>query len=134
MSTIKELKLNSFSDERGSLIAIEAEKDVPFKINRTYYMYNLSANNPRGFHAHKNLEQFVICLQGSCQIKLDDGFKENHFTLDSPKKGLIIRKLIWREMYNFKDNCILMVLASHHYDEDDYIRNYNDFIDHIRSG
>ena len=129
MSTIKELKLNSFSDERGNLVAIESFNGIPFAIKRVYYIYELSSAHPRGFHAHKKLQQFAICIKGNCVIKLDDGCEKSVAFLDTPLKGIMIDKLVWHEMHDFSDDCILMVLASDYYDEDDYIRKYEDFLD-----
>ena len=119
-------------DERGCLVAIEENKTIPFEIKRVYYIYNTN-DKKRGFHAHRKTKQLMVCLNGSCSILLDDGYSRSEVTLDSPSKGLLIEQMVWHEMYNFSDRCILMVLASEPYDENDYIRNYCDFIYEINN-
>jgi dTDP-4-dehydrorhamnose 3,5-epimerase-like enzyme len=115
-------------DERGSLIALESNKNIPFEIKRVYYIYGTKKGVRRGFHAHKNLRQVAVCVSGSCKFLLDDGENKEIILLDSPDKGLFIDKMIWREMFDFSDDCVLMVLASDYYDESDYIRNYEEFL------
>lgn len=121
------IKLHSHSDGRGNLISLESLKNVPFDIKRVYYLFNLNPSHPRGFHAHKNLHQMVVCVSGSCDFILDNGFERESVHLSSPDQGLIIENFIWREMENFSQDCVIMVLASEYYDESDYIRNYDDF-------
>jgi dTDP-4-dehydrorhamnose 3,5-epimerase-like enzyme len=111
-------------DERGSLVAFEENHNVPFDIKRVYYIFGTDKNMVRGKHAHKVLNQLLICTSGSCTILLDDGDKKKEFYLNNPRKGLYIEGLLWREMYNFTSDCVLMVLASDYYDEKDYIRDY----------
>lgn len=123
------IDLNSFNDKRGTLISMEQGSEIPFEIKRVYFLTNLNSN-PRGFHAHKNLKQVMICISGSCEILLDDGQNKLLRTLSSPSKGLYIDSYVWREMKNFKDNALIVVLASEIYDESDYIRDYNDFLDY----
>ena len=127
MSLIKFIDFPALGDERGSLVALEAEKTVPFPIKRVYYIFGTNAGVSRGFHAHKRLQQVALCITGKCRMILDDGRQRNEVWLDSPNKGLIIGDLVWREMHDFSEDCVLLVLASEHYDEADYIRNYNDF-------
>ena len=116
-------------DDRGNLIAIEQLKNVPFEIKRVYYIFNTKEGVRRGFHAHKNLKQIAVCIQGSCKFLLDDGKEKiDGILLDSPEKALLIEDLVWREMYDFSENCVLLILASEYYDEDDYIRNYDEFV------
>ncbi len=114
-------------DERGSLVVIEGNKDIPFAIKRVYYIFATKMEVRRGFHAHKELEQIAVCVAGRCKFHLDDGQKTTEVVLDSPAKGLYIGKMIWHEMYDFSPDCVLMVLASEHYSETDYIRKYEDF-------
>ncbi|PTP92749.1 dTDP-6-deoxy-3,4-keto-hexulose isomerase [Vibrio splendidus] len=123
---IKIIEFKSIEDSRGSLISLEEEKNIPFKIKRVYYLFN-TLDIPRGFHAHKNLKQVAICLNGSCRFVLDDGINRESLVLDSPKVGLYIDNNKWREMHDFSDDCVLVVLASEHYDESDYIRDYDEF-------
>ena len=119
-------------DDRGQLIAIEEMKDLPFDIRRVYYIYDTLSGVRRGFHAHKCLQQILICVSGSCKIHLDDGSDTAEVTLDKPYEGLYISNNMWREMYDFTPGAVLLVLASEHYDEADYIRNYDDFIKMVK--
>ena len=127
MSLIKFIDFPALGDERGSLVALEAEKTVPFPIKRVYYIFGTNAGVSRGFHAHKRLQQVALCITGKCRMILDDGWQRNEVWLDSPNKGLIIGDLVWREMHDFSEDCVLLVLASEHYDEADYIRDYDKF-------
>ncbi|KGA22516.1 dTDP-6-deoxy-3,4-keto-hexulose isomerase [Pectobacterium brasiliense] len=122
------LQLQTHGDERGSLIALEKDKNIPFEIKRVYYMFNTKEEVRRGFHAHRQLKQVVIAVRGSCRFLLDDGIEKISILLDNPAQGLLIESFMWREMYNFSDDCVLMVLADSLYDESDYIRNYDEFI------
>lgn len=115
-------------DDRGSLIALEENHNTPFDIKRVYYIFGTTAGVRRGFHAHRDLKQIAICVSGSCTFHLDDGKEKRDFLLESPNQGLLIEGLIWREMYNFSPDCILLVVASEYYDENDYIRSYDDFL------
>lgn len=126
------LKLEEHGDERGTLIALEQLKNIPFEIKRVYYMYDTVKGVRRGFHAHKCLKQILICVKGSCKILLDNGTEKAEVLLDEPNKGLIIESNVWREMFDFSDDAVLMVLASELYDESDYIRNYDDFIAYVK--
>ena len=116
---------------RGSLISLEENKNIPFDIKRVYYIFDTKKDVRRGFHAHKNLKQVLVAISGRCKILLDDGKKKSNIELDSPNKGLLIKDTVWREMYDFSSDCVLLVLASELYDENDYIRNYNEFIKFI---
>lgn len=115
-------------DERGQLVALEENKDIPFKIKRVYYMYDTGEGVRRGFHAHKNLEQILICIHGKCKIHLDNGTEQKEISLEKPYEGLYVSNNMWREMYDFSEDAVLMVLASDYYDEKDYIRNYEEFL------
>ena len=129
MSLIKFIDFPALGDERGSLVALESEKTVPFSIKRVYYIFGTNAGVSRGFHAHKKLQQVALCITGKCRMILDDGRQRNEVWLDSPNKGLIIGDLVWREMHDFSEDCVLLVLASEHYDEADYIRDYGKFLE-----
>ena len=120
-------------DERGQLVAVEEGKEIPFKIKRVYYMYDTGEGVHRGFHAHKSLEQILICIHGSCKILLDNGEEKKVVSLEKPYEGLYICNDIWREMYDFSPDAVLMVLASDYYKEEDYIRNYDDFLEFVKN-
>ncbi|MFA0038845.1 FdtA/QdtA family cupin domain-containing protein [Vibrio sp. 10N.261.52.A1] len=125
---IKMLEFSVLGDQRGSLISLEEQRNIPFDIKRVYYIYNTKNEISRGFHAHKNLEQVAICVKGSCRIVLDDGQSRESVVLDSPDQGLYIDNNKWREMHDFSKDCVLLVLASNIYDESDYIRDYEEFL------
>lgn len=116
-------------DERGSLIALEENHNIPFDIKRVYYIFGTKENVRRGYHAHKNLKQLAICVSGSCKFLLDNGTTKEHIELNSPTQGLLLEGLLWREMYDFSPDCVLMVLADAYYDESDYIREYDVFLE-----
>ena len=118
----------TLGDDRGSLIALEENYNLPFAIKRVYYIFDTKQGVERGFHAHINLKQMAICVSGTCTFVIDNGTVREEIVLNNPNKGLLIDGLIWREMKNFSKDCVLMVLASEHYDESDYIRNYEDFL------
>ena len=128
----KKLTFLTKGDERGGLIALEENKNIPFKIKRVYYIFDTKNGVRRGFHAHKNLEQVLICVNGSCEILLDDGKEKSIIKLENRNEGLFIEKMVWREMFNFSADCVLMVLASDYYDEKDYIRDYNEFKNYLK--
>ncbi|MCD9475612.1 sugar 3,4-ketoisomerase [Photobacterium phosphoreum] len=131
MQLIRLIEFNDLGDERGSLISLEQNENIPFAIKRIYYIYNTKENNSRGFHAHKNLQQVAVCVKGSCRFILDNGKSRESVILDKPNIGLYIDSMKWREMHDFSEDCVLIVIASHHYDEADYIRNYGDFLNVI---
>ena len=121
-------------DERGNLVVFEKGENCPFEIRRTYCIFGVSENTERGFHAHKKLEQIAVCLAGSCDFVMDDGKTQKTFHLNSCKKGLLIPSKCWHYMKNFSKDCVLLVLASEHYDENDYIRNYQDYLESVKNG
>jgi len=127
MSLIKTVNLKSLGDERGSLVAIEGNKDIPFNIKRVYYIFATKQEVARGFHAHKQLQQVAVCVAGKCKMILDDGANKEEVWLDSPNKSVLIENMVWHEIHDFSEDCVLMVLANAHYDEADYIRDYNEF-------
>jgi len=126
---VREIKFQLHGDERGQLIALEALSDlVPFEVRRIYYIFDTTPNTVRGKHAHKELRQVMICVSGACTVECEmpDGTKSEH-RLDWPDKGLLVEGLVWRDMKDFSKNAVLLVLASEHYDEADYIRDYGEF-------
>lgn len=128
------VNFEAHGDDRGKLVAIENGKEFFFEVQRFYYIYDTSPNARRGFHAHKELKQVLICLSGTCKIHLDDGQETKEILLDTPTKGIYIWGPIWREMYDFSPDAVLGVLASERYTEDDYIRDYNKFLEYVGEG
>lgn len=121
-------------DARGQLVALEEKKEIPFDIKRVYYIYDTLAGVHRGFHAHKSLKQLLICIHGSCKVLLDNGQEKEIVVLDKPYEGIFIQNYIWREMYDFSSDAVLLVLASEIYDESDYIRDYDRFLQFVNNG
>lgn len=119
------------SDVRGHVAIAEYKKQIPFLINRVYWLYGMTDAASRGFHAHKRLQQAIICVNGACEIVLDDGQEREHFLLDKPERGLSVEPMMWREIYPVAKDCVLVVLASEPYDETDYIRDYQDFLEKL---
>lgn len=128
---VKIIKFKIMGDERGSLIALEENCNVPFDVKRVYYIFDTKEGVRRGYHAHKNLKQLAVCVRGSCTFLLDDGHAQEHVKLSSPTQGLLIEGLVWREMYDFSPDCVLMVLADAYFDENDYIRDYGHFLKQV---
>lgn len=116
------------SDRKGNLTVIENMKSVPFDVKRTYYLYDIPGGESRGGHAHKGLYQLIVAVSGSFTVTLDDGELKRTFFLNRPYQGLMIVPGIWRTLDEFSSGSVCMVLASEGYSEDDYIRNYNDFL------
>jgi dTDP-4-dehydrorhamnose 3,5-epimerase-like enzyme len=129
---IKLIDFPLHGDDRGALIALESKKNIPFEIKRVYYIFNTQTGVSRGFHAHKKLQQMAICLKGSCRFIMDNGLTKENVILDSPNQGIFIDAMEWHEMHDFSDDCILLVLASGFYDEADYIRKYDMFLNIVK--
>lgn len=121
------INFQQHGDARGMLVALEEDKEVPFQIRRVYFMYDTGEKVRRGYHAHMKLEQILICVHGSCKIRLDDGMDSKEIILDKPYQGLYLSSNVWREMYDFKEGTVLLVLASELYDESNYICDYQAF-------
>ena len=132
MSIVQWAEFNILGDDRGALVSIEGEKNIPFDIKRVYYIYGVQPGIARGFHAHKALEQIAVCVSGQCKMLLDDGKNKEEVWLNSPEKGIYIRNMVWREMHEFSADCVLLVLASARYDEVDYIRDYSVFLAQVK--
>ena len=121
------INLPQIHDPRGDLTPIESGLTVPFGIARVYYVYNVPVDAVRGGHAHRQFEEVLIALSGSFRVIVDDGnFREEHWLRD-PRKGLYIGRMVWRELDSFSQGAVSMVLASHHFDETDYYREYSEF-------
>lgn len=127
---VKILNIPKIVDSRGNLAVIEKET-IPFKISRVYYLYDIPSSSFRGGHAHKKLYQFLIALSGSFEVNLKDGKTETIVTLNKPDKGLLIEPETWREIDNFSSGAICLVVASEVYDEDDYIRDFDEFLSYV---
>lgn len=126
------IDIRKFTDNRGYLSVIEGGEDIPFEIKRIYYLY-MVPEAARGAHAHKQLQQLLIATSGSVDITLDDGREKKTFHIDRPWKGLLVVPGLWRDLDNFSGGTVLMCLASEHYEAEDYIRNYNDFLNYKKS-
>ena len=116
----------------GELSFFEAEHDIDFEIRRIYYITNVPEGVRRGFHAHKELKQLLFCPYGKVQLTLDGGSEREEITLDDPSMGVVIEKPMWREMLWLKEDSVLCVAASEYYREEDYIRDYNEFLEYVR--
>ena len=128
------IELQKISNPKGNLTPIESGRDVPFEFRRIYYTYDIPGGESRGGHAHRALEQFIIAASGSFNVDLDDGTKRASFFLNRSYYGLYIPPMLWRDLRNFSSGSVALVLASDHYDEADYIRTYDAFMDVVRSG
>ena len=126
--------LTQINDARGSLTFIEGENHIPFPIRRVYYLYDVTAGSARAGHAHFDLEQLVIAVSGSFDIRLDNGFEKRTITCNRPWLGVHMRSLVWRDLDNFSSGAVCLVLASQQYAESDYIRDYARFIHIARNG
>ena len=129
-------KLEEFKvlgDHRGQLVALETNKQIPFDVKRVFYIYGTQEGIPRGNHSHYKTKQFLIAVNGSCKVILDNGKEKETFDLNKQNLGLFQDALIWGTMYDFSKDCVLMVLADEHYDESDYIRDYSKFLEEVRN-
>ena len=134
MKNTQVINFHIIGDKRGSLVAIEQFKDIPFEIKRVYYIWGTEKEFIRGKHAHTQLEQVLICVSGSCKIRLDNGKEKQIVELKDKNQGLLIGTMIWREMFDFSEDCVLLVLASEYYYEKEYIRDYNEFLEEVKNG
>ena len=128
ISKCRMVDLPKITDPRGNLTFIEGNRHVPFDIRRVYYLYDVPGGAERGGHAHKDLHQLIIAMSGSFDVVLDDGKNKQRIHLNRSYNGLYVCPMIWRELDNFSSGSVCMVLASNHYDESDYYRDYNEFI------
>jgi len=122
------INFNVLGDERGSLIALEENHNVPFDVKRVFYIYGTQEGIPRGQHSHHKTKQLLIAINGGCKVTLDDGNKKETYTLNKPNVGLFQDALVWGTMHDFSNDCVLMVLADTYYDSNDYIRDYSLFL------
>ncbi|KFZ29204.1 dTDP-6-deoxy-3,4-keto-hexulose isomerase [Pseudidiomarina atlantica] len=131
MTTKNLINFKSLGDARGDLVALESERNIPFHVKRVYYLFGTNSGESRGYHAHKKLRQVAICVAGKCRMVLDDGKIRDEFWLSQPTVGIMIDQLVWHEMHDFSDDCVLLVLADDYYDESDYVRDYDNFIKQV---
>jgi hypothetical protein len=129
----KLIELPKISDPRGNLSFIEGSQHIPFDIKRVYYLYDVPGGSDRGSHAHKNLHQFIVAMSGSFDVVLDDGKEKKRFHLNRPSYGLYLCPMMWRELDNFSSGAVCLVLASEHFSEADYIRDYQQFLTKINN-
>lgn len=125
-------ELSKIIDPRGNLTVVEGLKDVPFDIKRAYWVYDVPGGEHRGGHAHKQCREFIVALSGSFSVTLDDGKHRKSFLLNHPYQGLLVETGLWRTLDDFSSGAVCMVLASLPFDESDYIRDYNEFLDYIK--
>lgn len=128
MDKISLLEFSAIIDPRGDLTALEYEKDIPFLIKRVYYLYNVPVGAERGGHAHKELRQVLIALSGSFTVKLNDGSGMRSYFLNNPRSGLLLDRLVWREILDFSQGAVCLCLASEQFSPDDYVRDYQEFM------
>ncbi len=133
LSDCRFLDLPKIQDPRGNLTFIEGGRHVPFDIQRVYYLYDVPGGSDRGAHAHRNLHQFIVAMSGSFDVVLDDGDRKRRFHLNRSYFGLYVCPMMWRYLDNFSSGAVCMVLASRHFDADDYIRDYEEFCRVARS-
>jgi len=126
------IKFKDITDKYGHLTPIESKIDTPFEVKRIYYITKVEQGITRGFHSHRKLHQVLICLSGSIKIRVKNPKEEEVIELDDSSVGLYIGPLIWREMFDFTEGSVLLVLASEYYDEDDYIRNYDFYLEEAK--
>ena len=123
----KIIELPEMGDERGNLVIIEGNRDIPFEIKRVFYMYGTDSKMVRGSHANRKSEFVLINVAGSTKIKIDDGFSTAIVELNKPRMGIYIPAMLWKDMFDFSDDSVLLVLSSEHYDDSEYIRNYDEY-------
>lgn len=124
MDGVERISFEEHADDRGALVAIEEGNGIPFQMNRIYYIYNTSPDVIRGKHAHKDLHQVLLCLNGSCNILLDNGKERQVIHLDKPNEGIYIHSFVWREMSHFAPNTVFLAIVDKKYDINDYIFDY----------
>lgn len=125
------IELEVHGDERGSLISLEKDNNIPFEVKRVYYLFGTKKGSIRGLHAHKRLKQLVVVIHGECRFLLDNGHERLNIVLNDPTKALILDSMVWREIHDISEDCVCMVLADDVYDETDYIRSYDEFMNQV---
>ena len=123
----KLLQFKELGDNRGNLVVVEGEESIPFAIKRVFYIYNSDSDVVRGEHANRESEFVLINVSGSSKVRISDGKAEDMVLLDKPGKGLYIPKMVWKDMYDFSEDSVLLCLASTHYNSEEYIRDFEEF-------
>lgn len=134
MEKYKIINFKQHGDERGHLVVIEGNKDVPFDIKRVFYIYGSSFDVVRGQHANRKTEFVLINVSGTSKVKIDDGIEQCIVELNEPHMGVYIPTMVWKDMYDFSEDSVLLVLASEHYDSSEYIRDYSEFLKEVGGG
>ncbi|HJV77731.1 MAG TPA: FdtA/QdtA family cupin domain-containing protein [Paludibacter sp.] len=127
------IEIDKHHHEKGNISVIENGKTIPFSVKRVYYLYDVPGGESRGGHAHKDLRQLIVAASGSFDVILDDGFLKRTFTINRPYQGLLVVPGIWRELDNFASGSVCLVLASTEYSAEDYIRDYDEFIEYKKN-
>ena len=127
----KILEFGDLGDERGKLVVVEGAQDIPFDIKRVFYIYGSDSEVMRGQHANRNSEFVLINVSGSSKVRVDNGFEEEIIELNRPRMGLYLPTLVWKDMFDFSADSVLLVLANTHYDGGEYIRDYDEFIKEV---
>mgnify|MGYP000956067073 FL=1 len=127
----KILEFGDLGDERGKLVVVEGAQDIPFEIKRVFYIYGSDSQVVRGQHANRNSEFVLINVSGSSKVRVDNGFEEEIIELNRPRMGLYLPTMVWKDMYDFSEDSVLLVLANTHYDGHEYIRDYDEFIKEV---
>lgn len=131
ITRLEEFKV--LGDHRGQLVALEANRQIPFDVKRVFYIYGTQEGIPRGNHSHYKTKQFLVAVNGSCKVTLDNGKTKETFDLNKPNLGLFQDALIWGNMHDFSSDCVLIVLADEYYDASDYITDYNKFLKEVKN-
>lgn len=126
-------EFNVLGDYRGQLVALEENRNIPFDLKRVFYIFGTQEGVSRGNHSHYKTKQFLVAVNGSCKVTLDDGYNKETFNLNKPNLGLFQDALIWGTMHDFSSDCVLMVLANEYYDASDYITDYDKFLKEVRN-
>ena len=126
-------EFNVLGDYRGQLVALEENRNIPFDLKRVFYIFGTQEGVSRGNHSHYKTKQFLVAVNGSCKVTLDDGYNKETFNLNQPNLGLFQDALIWGTMHDFSSDCVLMVLANEYYDASDYITDYDKFLKEVKN-
>lgn len=127
----KILEFGDLGDERGKLVVVEGDMDIPFEIKRVFYMYGSDSSVIRGQHANRKSEFVLINVSGSSKVRVDNGFEEEIIELNRPRMGLYLPTMVWKDMYDFSEDSVLLVLANTHYDGEEYIRDYDEYLKEV---